>query len=123
MESLRFETMPSSPILQAWAKMVAPSPSICSLNRMPALALAAIDASVALRTSSGSRRRSSPFATPEAHMAVAVLTRLHLFALEQVAGRDVQPAGNRLYQLITGDRKAIHVAAASQWIPGMRQRR
>jgi hypothetical protein len=28
-ESLRFDTMPSSPILQAWAKMVGPSPSIC----------------------------------------------------------------------------------------------
>src|SRR5262245_62411823 len=52
--------MPSRPILQAWAKMVGPSPSICSLNRMPGRALAAIDASVALRTSSGSRRRSSP---------------------------------------------------------------
>ena len=31
------------------------------LNRMPELALTTIDASVALRTSSGSRRRSSPF--------------------------------------------------------------
>jgi len=28
-ESLRFDTMPSSPILQAWAKTVGPSPSIC----------------------------------------------------------------------------------------------
>ena len=51
-------------------------------------------------------------AAPEAHVALAILTRLHLFALEQVAGRDVQPAGNRLYQLITGDREAIDVAAA-----------
>src|SRR6516165_12158430 len=40
--------MPSSPILHAWAKTVGPSPSICSLNRMPGLALATI-ASVALR--------------------------------------------------------------------------
>src|SRR5207302_7918872 len=40
--------MPSSPILQAWAKTVGPSPSICSLNRMPGRALATIDASVAL---------------------------------------------------------------------------
>src|SRR6516164_5627665 len=56
--------MPSRPSLQAWAKTVGPSPSICSLNRMPGLALAAtIDASVALRTSSGSRRRSSPFSS------------------------------------------------------------
>ena len=33
------------------------------LNRMPGLALATIDASAALRTSSGSRRRSSPFSS------------------------------------------------------------
>ena len=39
--------MPSSPILQAWAKTVGPSPSICLLNRMPGLALVTIDASVA----------------------------------------------------------------------------
>src|SRR5262249_2913559 len=32
--------MPSSPSLQAWAKTFGPSPSICSLNRMPGLALA-----------------------------------------------------------------------------------
>src|SRR5262245_19837945 len=49
-ESFRFDTMPSSPILQAWAKTDGPSPSICSLNRLPGLALATIDASVALRT-------------------------------------------------------------------------
>ena len=36
--------------LQAWGKAVGPSPSICSLNRMPGPALATIDASVALRT-------------------------------------------------------------------------
>src|SRR5262244_1181284 len=35
MESLRFETMPSRPSLQARAKTVGPSPSVCSLNRMP----------------------------------------------------------------------------------------
>src|SRR6516225_5377980 len=45
--------MPSRPCLQAWAKTVGPSPSICSLNRMPGWALATLDASVALRTSSG----------------------------------------------------------------------
>jgi hypothetical protein len=49
---------------------------------------------------------------PEAYMAMVVLTRLHLLALEQVAGRDVKPAGNSLHQLIAGDREAIHVAAA-----------
>ena len=32
--------MPSSPTLQAWAKMVGPSPSICSLKRRPRPALA-----------------------------------------------------------------------------------
>jgi len=31
--------MPSRPILQACAKTVGPSPSICSLNRMPGLGL------------------------------------------------------------------------------------
>src|SRR5262249_20673711 len=46
-ESFLFDTMPSSPILHAWAKTVGPSPSICSLNRMPGRALATIDASVA----------------------------------------------------------------------------
>src|SRR5215468_12384455 len=60
-ESLRFDTMPSSPILQAWAKTVGPSPSICSLKRRPRPALASILRSVALRTSTGSRRMSSPF--------------------------------------------------------------
>jgi hypothetical protein len=37
-------------------KAVGPSPSICSLYRIPRRALATIDASVALRTCSGSRR-------------------------------------------------------------------
>src|SRR5262245_54789876 len=55
--------MPSSPILQAWAKTVGPSPSICSLKRRPRPALASILRSVALCTSSGSRRRSSPFSS------------------------------------------------------------
>jgi hypothetical protein len=41
---------------QAWAKTVGPSPSMCSLNLMPGPALASTNASVALRTSSGSRR-------------------------------------------------------------------
>src|SRR5439155_26061801 len=47
-ESFRFDTMHASAILQAWAKTVGPSPSMCSLNRMPGRALATIDASVAL---------------------------------------------------------------------------
>src|SRR5262249_17491839 len=62
-ESLRFDTMPSSPILQAWAKTVGPSPSRCSLKRKPRPALASVLRSVALRTSRGSRRRSSPFSS------------------------------------------------------------
>src|SRR6516164_5432562 len=60
-ESFRFDTMPSRPSLQAWAKTVGPSPSMCSLNRMPEPALASTLTSAALRTSSGSRRMSSPF--------------------------------------------------------------
>ena len=51
-------------------------------------------------------------AAPEAHMAMVVLTRPHLFTLEQVPGRDVEPAGNRLHQLIARDREAIHITAA-----------
>src|SRR5262245_52358344 len=47
--------MSSSPILQAWAKMVGPSPSMCSLKRRPRPALASILRSVALRTSRGTR--------------------------------------------------------------------
>src|SRR5262245_42249485 len=60
-EPLRLDTMPSSPILQAWAKMVGPSPSKCSLKRRPRPALASILRSVAFRTSRGSRRMSSRF--------------------------------------------------------------
>jgi hypothetical protein len=39
------------------------SPSMCSLNRMPAPALAKIISSLALRPSRGSGRRSSPFSS------------------------------------------------------------
>ena len=49
---------------------------------------------------------------PEAHMAMVILIRLNLLALEQVACRDVEPAGNCLHQLIAGNCEAIHVAAA-----------
>src|SRR5262249_46809382 len=38
-EPLRFDTIPSRPSLHAWAKTVGPSPSMCSLNRMPGRAL------------------------------------------------------------------------------------
>ena len=51
-------------------------------------------------------------AAPEAYMAMLVLTRLHLFTLEHVAGRNVKPARTCLHQLIAGDREAIHLAAA-----------
>jgi hypothetical protein len=47
---------------------------------------------------------------PEAHMAMVILTRL--LTLEQVAGWDVEPAGDRFYQLLTCDRETIHIAAA-----------
>jgi hypothetical protein len=46
-------------------------------------------------------------AAPKAHMAVMVLTWLHLFTLEQVAGRDIEPAGNRFHQLVAGDQEVI----------------
>jgi hypothetical protein len=58
---------------------------------------------------------------PEAHMAMLIPTWLHLLTLEQVAGRDVEPAGNCLHQLIAGDREAIDIAAAGKRIPGMCQ--
>jgi hypothetical protein len=60
-ESLRFDTIPSSPILQACANTSGPSSlSRCSLKRNPGAARRIRLASVALRTASGSRRRSSP---------------------------------------------------------------
>src|SRR5262249_54020959 len=65
--------MPSRPSLQAWRKTVSPSPSMCSLNLMPGLALATIDASVALRTSSGSRRRSPLFSAQERAVIMATV--------------------------------------------------
>jgi hypothetical protein len=43
--------MPSKPSLQAWRKMVSPSPSICSFHRRPGPVLINRDRSVALRTS------------------------------------------------------------------------
>jgi hypothetical protein len=45
-------------------------------------------------------------------MAIEVLTRLHLLTLEQIAGWDIEPAGNRFHQLVAGDREAIHIPAA-----------
>jgi len=45
-------------------------------------------------------------------MAAVVLTWLHLLSVEQVTCRDAEPAVNRLHQLIAGDGKAIHIAAA-----------
>jgi hypothetical protein len=45
-------------------------------------------------------------------MAMVILTGLYLLNVEQVPGRDVEPAGNCLDQLIAGDGKAIHIAAA-----------
>src|SRR6516165_3245079 len=57
---------------------------------------------------------------PETHMAMVVLTWLHLFSLEEVAGWDIKPAGTCLHQLVAGDGKAIHIAAAGKGIPRMR---
>jgi hypothetical protein len=58
-------------------------------------------------------------ALPDADMAIVVLAWLDLLTLEQVACRDVEPAGTCLHQLIAGDGEAIHIAAAGYWIPGM----
>src|SRR5262249_1449164 len=94
-------TIPSSPILQAWAKKVGPSPSICSLNRMSELDLATIDASAAFRTSSGSRRRSSPFDEVEGVEEYAVVSALVTNEIER---------GNAV--VIAGDSFAIDDAGA-----------
>ena len=51
-------------------------------------------------------------AVPDAHMTMVILTGLYLLSVEQVTGRDVKPAGKCLHQLIAGDGKAIHIAAA-----------
>ena len=51
-------------------------------------------------------------AVPDADMAIVILTGLYLLSVEQVTGREVKPAGNCLHQLIAGDGKAIHIAAA-----------
>src|SRR5262249_58397520 len=95
-------TIPSSPILQAWAKKVGPSPSICSLNRMSELALATIDASAALRTSSGSRRRSSPFDEVEGVEEYAVVSALVTDEIER--GHAVVIAGDSFAVDNTGAR-------------------
>jgi hypothetical protein len=62
-------------------------------------------------------------AVSKAHMAMEVLTRLDLLTLEQIAGWDIEPTGNRVHQLIAGDREAINIPAAGKRIPRMRQRR
>jgi hypothetical protein len=59
----------------------------------------------------------------EAHMAMLVLTWLHLFTLEQIAGRDVEPTRSRFHQLVAGHRETVHIAATGKRIPRMRQRR
>jgi len=41
--------------------------------------------------------RTVVLGVPEAHMAMSVLTWLHLLRQEQVAGWDVEPTGNRLH--------------------------
>jgi hypothetical protein len=54
-------------------------------------------------------------------MAMVIMAGLHLFRAEQVASRDVKPTGERLDQLLTGDRETIHITAAGKWIPGVGQ--
>ena len=60
---------------------------------------------------------------PDAHMTMMILTGLHLVTPKQITCREIEPAGRCLHQLIAIDRKTIHVAAAGQRIPGMRERR
>jgi hypothetical protein len=63
-ESRRLDTMPSRPSLQACSNTSTPSSSSrCSLNRRPGDAAASTSANVALRTASGSRRRSAQFSS------------------------------------------------------------
>src|SRR6516162_6593862 len=97
-----FDTIPSSPILQAWAKTVGPSPSMCSLNGMPGLALATIDATVALRISSGSRRIAVQFDQVEGVQERAVIMAAVANKIER---------GNAV--VIAGDGLTIDDAAAS----------
>src|SRR5262249_15300775 len=52
--------MPSSPILQAWRNTLSPSWARCSVRRSPGRVPRSRLASVALRVSIGSRRRSWP---------------------------------------------------------------
>ena len=59
-------------------------------------------------------------AMSKTHMAVEVLTRLHLLTLKEVAGGDIEPTGDGFHQLVAGNREAIHIAAAHEWIPRMR---
>src|SRR6476620_12556823 len=51
-------------------------------------------------------------AVSDTHMAMMILTGSDLLTREQVACWNVKPAGNRLHQLIAGDRETIHIAAA-----------
>src|ERR1700719_1036274 len=62
-EPLRFDTIPSRPIRHACSNTSGPSASRCSLSCTPCPARASSRARVALRRSSGSRRRSSPFSS------------------------------------------------------------
>src|SRR5262249_32345423 len=80
----------------------------------PLLVLPTREGDRSLATHSAQRTRRSRDVRGRARgiHGMLVLTRLHLFTLEHVAGRDVKPARTRLHQLIAGDREAIHVAAA-----------
>jgi len=59
-----------------------------------------------------STRRCYTLPRREVYTAIVVLTQLNLLTLEQIAGGNVKPTGNRLHQLIAQDREAIHIAAA-----------
>ena len=76
-----------------------------------------------LRVRRDERTDRAVITMPEAYMAMAILTRLNLLSVKQIASGDVEPAGNCLHQLIAGDWEAIQVATTVCRVPGMRKDR
>src|SRR5262249_42055618 len=99
----RFDTIPSSPILQAWRKTNSPSWARCSFRRSPGRLLRSRLASVALRVSSGSRRRSWPSSSrrSKAERKTCLARRLA-----------PQPFENRESVLLAGHRLSVAQARA-----------
>jgi hypothetical protein len=74
----RFDTIPSRPIMQACRNTTAPSSAVCSLKISAACARANSFSSFALRSLSGSVRRSLPCPGRPALRNLAELSPLHL---------------------------------------------